>query len=112
MEIKTLEQKTPFNISEWNETEKAYIKTPNGFDLLAVRDLFLTFYDKEQDAETRFDAGFRAACMLLVKDDGSYLLNVEDKDVMRKASFLPYLRMFAFINDVIADSLTDGLKKS
>lgn len=112
MEIKTLETKTPFNITEWNETEKAFIKTPNGFDLLAVRDLFLTFYDKEQDAETRFDAGFRAACILLVKDDGSNLLNVEDKDVMRKASFLPYLRMFAIINDIIAESLTDGLKKS
>lgn len=112
MEIKTLETKTPFNINEWNDTEKAFIKTPNGFDLLAVRDLFLTFYDKDLDAETRFDAGFRAACMLLVKEDGSYLLSVEDKDVMRKASFLPYLRMFAFINDVIAESLTETLKKS
>lgn len=112
MEIQTTEKLEPFNITEWNETEKAFIKIPNGFDLLTVRDLFLVFYDKEQDEEKRFEAGFRAACLLLLKEDGSPLLNLQDKDVIRKASFLPLLRLFSTINEVISEGLENGLKKS
>ena len=95
MKIKEVaNNKTPLNIREWNEEEKAYIKTMNGFERLAFNDFFITFYNKHIDAETRFDAGFRAALMVLVDEEGRPLLSESDRDAIRNGSFLPLFRLF------------------
>ena len=96
MLIKPLPQ-TPrrVDISEWNDETAAFLRPLNGFEALLFNDYFATFYRKENDAEERFEAGFKAALLALVDADGKPLLTEADKTVVRAASFLPLFRMFS-----------------
>lgn len=96
MEIKTRSvENKPLNIKEWNETTPAFIRALSGFESLAFNDLFIRFYNKEEDEEARFNAGFNAALMALVGEDGAPLLVEEDRETIKNASFQPLFRMFA-----------------
>lgn len=96
MEIKTrrLENK-PLNIDEWNETTPAFIRALSGFESLTFNDLFIKFYNKDEDEEARYNAGFNAALMCLVGEDGAPLLTEDDRATIKNASFQPLFRMFA-----------------
>ncbi len=96
MEIKTRrDERKALNISEWNDATSAYIRAMSGFESLVFNDLFITFYNKEYDEETRYNAGFNAALMCLVGDDNEPLLVEDDRETIKKASFQPIFRMFA-----------------
>lgn len=96
MKFKSLNQeRRPLDISEWNDEITAYIRPLNGFEQLTFNDCFLTFYDKKgRNYEERFDAGFEAAKMALVMEDGAPLLTDEDAETMRNASVVPLYRLF------------------
>ncbi len=83
------------DVSEWNDEVTAYIKPMSGFETLVFNDYFLEFYNKENDAETRFRAGFKAALLALVGEDGAPLITEEDIDAVRAASFLPIMRILS-----------------
>lgn len=116
MKIKTQKnEKVEINISEWNDEIKAYIKPLNGFERLTLNDFFVTFYNKENDPEERFDAGFRAALLSLVNSDDSPLLAETDRDAVRAGSFVPFFRLFNIILTQYggdSNAPLDSLKKS
>lgn len=85
----------PLDVSEWNEEVKAFIKPLDGFESLVFNDYFFEFYNKEADAKTRFNAGFNAALLCLVDENGAPLLAEEDRAAIEAASFMPLFRMFA-----------------
>lgn len=96
MEIKTRNaERKPLSISEWNDATPAYIRALSGFESLVFNDLFVTFYNKEYDEETRFNAGFNAALMCLVGEGNEPLLVEDDRETIKQASFQPLFRMFA-----------------
>ena len=114
MKIKQFEtEKTPFDISEWNEEIKAFIKPLNGFERLILNDFFLTFYDDTgRKPEERFDAAFRAALLALVDENDAPLFSESDRDAVRAGSFLPFFRLFsATLNFKSGESL-ETLKKN
>ena len=95
MKIKPLNQeRRPVDVSEWNDEVKAYFKPLSGFETLVFNDYFLEFYNKENSTEDRFKAGFKAAVMALVGEDGAPLLDETDEEAVRAASFLPIMRVF------------------
>lgn len=95
MKIKPLNQeRRPVDVSEWNDEVKAYFKPLSGFETLVFNDYFLEFYNKENSTEDRFKAGFKAAVMSLVGEDGAPLLDEPDEEAVRAASFLPIMRVF------------------
>ena len=95
MKIKPLNQeRRPVDVSEWNDEVKAYFKPLCGFETLVFNDYFLEFYNKENSTEDRFKAGFKAAVMSLVGEDGAPLLDETDEEAVRAASFLPIMRVF------------------
>ena len=95
MLIKPLNQeRRPVDVSEWNDEVKAYFKPLSGFETLVFNDYFLEFYNKENSTEDRFKAGFKAAVMALVGEDGAPLLDETDEEAVRAASFLPIMRVF------------------
>lgn len=95
MKIKTFSgEKIPLDVKEWNEEVRAFIKPMNGFERLTFNDLFLVFYNKENGPEERFDAGFRAALLVLVDDEDRPLLTESDREAVRSGSFLPLFRLF------------------
>lgn len=102
------------DISEWNETVSAYIKPLNGFERLTLNDFFLTFYNKENEANVRFDAGFRAALLVLVDDNGDPLLHEDDRTAIKNASFIPLFRLFDLILKAYENNTAplDTLKKN
>lgn len=110
MKIKSLSnEKKPFDIKEWNDEIKAFVKPINGFERLVFNDFFVTFYNAQIDYETRFDAGFRAALLVLVKEDDTPLFEESDRDAVRNGSFLPLFRMF---NEVLnAEETLETTKK-
>ncbi len=95
MKIKPLNQeRRAVDVSEWNDEVKAYFKPLSGFETLVFNDYFLEFYNKENSTEDRFKAGFKAAVMALVGEDGAPLLDETDEEAVRAASFLPIMRVF------------------
>lgn len=95
MKIKPLNQeRRPVDVSEWNDEVKAYFKPLSGSETLVFNDYFLEFYNKENSTEDRFKAGFKAAVMALVGEDGAPLLDETDEEAVRAASFLPIMRVF------------------
>lgn len=93
--IKPLNQeRRPVDVSEWNDEIKAFFRPLNGFETLVFNDYFLEFYNKENSTEDRFKAGFKAAVMALVGEDGAPLLDETDENAVRAASFLPIMRVF------------------
>ena len=96
MKVKQFEtEKTPFDISEWNDEVKAFIKPLNGFERLILNDFFLTFYDKNREPDDRFDAAFRAALLALVDENDAPLFSESDRDAVHAGSFLPFFRLFS-----------------
>lgn len=96
MKIKQFEtEKIPFDVSEWNDEIKAFIKPLNGFERLILNDFFLTFYDKNREPDERFDAAFRAALLALVDENDAPLFSENDRDAVRAGSFLPFYRLFS-----------------
>ena len=96
MKIKQFEtEKTPFDVSEWNDEIKAFVKPLNGFERLILNDFFLTFYAKSREPEERFDAAFRAALLALVDENDAPLFSESDRDAVRAGSFLPFFRLFS-----------------
>ena len=89
-------ERKEIDISEWNQEVKAYFKPLSGFETLVFNDYFLEFYNKSNDLETRFKAGFNAALLALVDESGNALLSAEDMDAVRAASFLPITRVFSY----------------
>lgn len=87
-------EKIEFDIKEWNDNVKAYIKPLNGFERLEFNDFFIAFYNKENTPDDRFDAGFRAALLTLVTDGDAPLLTEADRDAVRSGSFVPFFRLF------------------
>ena len=95
MDIKRIErEKKPIDVSEWNETAKAFFKPLNGFEELVFNDYFIIFYDRDQPTEARFDAGFKAAKLALVDENDAPLLDESDRAAILSASFKPILRVF------------------
>lgn len=95
MLIKPLNQeRKPIDVSEWNDSVKAFLKPLGGFETLVFNDYFLEFYNRENSADDRFKAGFKAALIALVDEDGNALLADEDEASVRAASFLPIIRVF------------------
>lgn len=95
MEIKaTTKERKPVDVSEWNEDVKAYFRPLGGFEELVFNDYFIAFYNKDAATEERFEAGFNAAKMVLVDEDGAPLLDDGDREAVRAASFKPILRVF------------------
>jgi hypothetical protein len=108
-------EKVEINISEWNDDVKAYLKPLNGFERLELNDFFVTFYNKENDPEERFDAGFRAALLSLVDGDDRALLAESDREAVRSGSFVPFSRLFNVVLSQYGDGSNNGvetLKKS
>lgn len=113
MEIKQIaSKKIPFDIHEWNDEVKAYIKPLNGFERLVLNDFFISFYRRTNDPETRFDAGFRAALLALVTEDDQPLFTEEDRDAVRNGSFLPFFRLFDKIIENDDDKELETTKKN
>lgn len=95
MKIKQLSNvRTPLDIKEWNDEVRAYIKPLDGFERLVFNDLFVTFYNRKNEPEQRFDAGFRAALLALVDDENRPLFTEADRENVRAGSFLPFFRLF------------------
>lgn len=88
-------ERKPVDVSEWNDEVKAYFKPLNGFETLVFNDYFLEFYNKENVSDDRFKAGFKAALLALVDEEGAALLTEEDEEAIRAASFEPILRVFS-----------------
>lgn len=95
MKIKQLtNERRPVDVSEWTDEATAFVRPFNGFEQLVFNDYAVTFYNKENDAETRFAAAFTAALFSLVDENGASFFAEEDKDVLRGASYVPFFRMF------------------
>jgi hypothetical protein len=113
MKIKQFETgKTPFDISEWNDEVKAFIKPLNGFERLILNDLFLTFYDKNREPDDRFDAAFRAALLALVDENDAPLFSESDRDAVRAGSFLPFWRLFSTALNFKSGESLESFKKN
>lgn len=113
MDIKPItREKRELDIREWNESVKAFIKPMNGFDRLAFNDFFLAFYRKSNDPETRFDAGFRAALLVLVDENDQPLFTEADRDAVRAGSFLPLFRLFDEVIAADRDEVLQTTKKN
>lgn len=113
MDIKRLSnEKTPFDIREWNEEVKAFIKPLDGFERLVFNDFFVTFYNKNVDPEERFDAGFRAALLVLVNEEGNPLFSESDRAAVRAGSFLPFFRLFNVVLSSDASEPFETVKKN
>ena len=113
MKIKQFEtEKTPFDVSEWNDEVKAFIKPLNGFERLILNDFFLTFYDKNREPDDRFDAAFRAALLALVDENDAQLFSESDRDAVRSGSFIPFYRLFSATLNFKSDKPLDTFKKN
>lgn len=88
-------ERRPVDISEWNDEVKAYFRPLGGFETLVFNDYFLEFYNRANNSEDRFKAGFKAALLALVDEDGAPLLAEADESVIRAASFEPIMRLFS-----------------
>lgn len=88
-------ERKPVDVSEWNGEVKAYFKPLSGFETLVFNDYFLEFYNRENEPDDRFKAGFKAALLALVDEDGNALLDESDEEAVRAASFLPIMRVFS-----------------
>ena len=106
--------KIEIDVSEWNDDVKAYIKPLNGFERLTFNDFFFFFFNKENDPDDLFDAGFRAALLPLVNDSDEPLLTENDRDAVRSGSFVPFFRLFNIVLSQYGDASKplETLKKS
>ena len=106
--------KVEIDVTEWNDDVKAYIKPLIGFERLTFNDFFVSFYNKENDPDDRFDAGFRAALLTLVNDSDEPLLTENDRDAVRSGSFVPFFRLFNIVLSQYGDASKplETLKKS
>ena len=113
MLIKSLNlERKPVDVSEWNDEVQAYIKPLSGFETLIFNDYFLEFYNKENSPNDRFKAGFKAALLALVDEDGNALLNESDEEAVRAASFLPIMRAFSVGLSLRDDAPIESAKKN
>lgn len=102
----------PCDITAWNDEIEAFIKPLNGFEALVFNDYFITFFNKNNDFETRFEAGFNAAKMTLVDANNESIIVDEDKEVFKNASFAPYYNLFATGLTTNADGVVETAKKN
>ncbi len=113
MYIKALSQeRKPVDVSEWNDEVKAFFKPLSGFETLVFNDYFMEFYNKENGAEARFQAGFKAALLALVDENGAALLTESDEEAVRAASFLPIMRAFSVGLSLRDDAPIESAKKN
>ena len=113
MEIKKVSnEKKPFDIHEWNDEIKAFVKPINSFERLVFNDFFITYYNKSNDPETRFDAGFRAAMLVLVDENDNPLFTESDRDAVFSGSFIPFSRLFNLFIELENDEPLETLKKN
>lgn len=96
MRIKPLNtERKPVDVSEWNDEIKAYFKPLGGFDTMVFVDYYFDWRDEEKSLDDRFKAGFKAALLTLVDEEGNALLTEEDEEAIRAASFDPIYRVFS-----------------
>ena len=113
MDIKKISnEKKPFDIHEWNDEIKAFVKPLNSFERLVFNYFFLTFYNKNNDPETRFDAGFRAALLVLVDENDNPLFTESDRDAVFSGSFIPFSRLFNQFIEIDEGKELDSIKKN
>lgn len=94
MEIKKEEPcLLPVDITEWNETQKAFLDV-RGFSVFLFNQRAAIFYNDKSTPEEKFKASFEAALLGLVDENDAPLLKEEDEAVVRQASFRPLVRMF------------------
>ena len=86
---------TPIDVSEWDDNVKAFLKPLGGVEQLVFNDYFLDLYNSGNDLEKRFNAGFSAALMTIVDENGEPLMREEDREQVRRASFAPIFRVFS-----------------
>lgn len=96
MRIKPLNtERKPVDVSEWNDEIKAYFKPLGGFDTMVFVDYYFEWRDESRSLDDRFKAGFKAAVLALVDEEGNALLTEEDEEAIRAASFDPIYRVFS-----------------
>lgn len=95
MKIKQIntQERRAVDVSEWTD-DVVYAKPLNGLEQLVFNDYFLTFQDKELPLDERFNAGFNAALLLLVDENGDAWLEEEDRAAVKGGSAVPLLRVF------------------
>ncbi|MGI6400836.1 MAG: hypothetical protein ACOX0A_01755 [Thermoguttaceae bacterium] len=107
-------ERTPFDLHEWNDEIKAFVKPLTTFEALVFNDYAREFFDKEKSCEERFEAAFQAAKMVLVDEDGAPLLTDDDVDAVKYADFAPIFRVFsAVLTDTVPqDGEAETAKKN
>ncbi len=102
MQIKPREEnRTPVNIREWNETQKAYVKSLDIMERIVFNDQFLAYHDKTADRNDRAEAGLSICILALVDENGNPLLTLEDMEALKSAAFEPIGRV---INIILASA--------
>lgn len=87
------------NISEWNETAKAYLKPMTAMERLTYNDLINTYFNEKKKDIERTEAIFQAAMICLVDEDGKPLLEADQMEDLKKACFDPINRMITMNYD-------------
>ena len=96
MRIKPLNtERKPVDVSEWNDEIKAFFRPLGGFDTMVFVDFYFDWRDDSKSLDDRFKAGFKAALLTLVDEEGNALLTEEDEEAIRAASFDPIYRVFS-----------------
>ena len=98
----TKPERVEFDVKEWNDEVKAYIKPLDTMEALVFNDYVRDFFDKTLSNEERFNSAFQAAKIALVGEDNEPLLTDDDFESVRFASFKPLFRVLAGVLEVTA----------
>lgn len=90
-------ERVEFDIRDWNDEVKAFVKPLDSFEALVFNDYARDFFDKSQTNEDRFIAIFNAAKLVLVDENNAPLLNDDDFESIRYASFAPLFRLLSVV---------------
>ena len=93
----TKRERVAFDIKEWNDDVKAFVKPLDSFEALVFNDYARDFFDKSLSNEERFQAAFNAAKLALVDESDAPLLTDDDFESVRYASFTPLFRVFSAV---------------
>lgn len=105
--------RVPFDVKEWNDEIRAFIKPLDSFEGLVFNDYARDFFDKSLSNEDRFYAAFQAAKLALVDEENAPLLTDDDFESVRYASFTPLFRVFsAVLKDTAPGDDVPGAKKN
>ncbi|MBR4753138.1 MAG: hypothetical protein IK077_15400 [Thermoguttaceae bacterium] len=109
----TKRERAAFDICEWNEDVKAFIRPLDSFEAFVFNDYARDFFDKELSNEERFTAAFNAAKLVLVDENDAPLLTDDDFESVRYASFAPLFRVFsAVLKDTAPNDDVPSAKKN